>query len=913
MRKFLLIVMVIIFWYNVNAQSTNCGNVFNPTDQTDNVFRWYPVDNSYHYIWNGSNIINPFVSNNAPHLDNIVSGQDYLEEDGWVFINSNIHLSEPSNPVVVLYNRFTGIIRAMVYVNEVFSEIGGSISVNLLHSEDSPLSNILTHGSGSRVVALDSIAGRDTLIHLNGKFISENGVWYYGDFQTAYDPCVCKLAQFVGLRTELHVNRFQSITGTLNALPYKGLNNSLTSNSNIFASISKLQSLDKPFKDGFESGQQLAKLIERMKPNYVSPSPTEKKDATQVKLDDKAFRDLSNIQKAQYIASMFPKVGAVVGGGVAIFDFISNFNKPKAVNKPTTMVVLNNFKIDAKITEDITKKSYKFGVPTAAGHLGILYRSQYDNHIGLLNLLNTPKVKISRYIEKFPNQKGVPSGCNCSFANPPEWANEGLSHIQVELSEPLKWVLNQSSGIDLSNSEIKAVIELDSTLDVDMMIKANDDGVDLIKANTNSSAHPQLNNWNMHLNNWYFVKTLPDVYEKVKNNIGRFRNVEPVRYNLFSTNKNFITGRVNTIDPMIHHHNTIKDGMNNGYSFDVMVAQLGITDGSGQIIHGNCSGHQLAIKYDLNYQTYPINIDKLGYIKARYAIPYYELNKVPYGNCTPWDSKRTLTKYDEKHFLPRVYVKIIAKLRTANQSEEEGTTFIVRYRAKISSFEELPYKDNSINIQDFKDSIYVNSSTLFSIIADPSKGPELGLGPIKVLNGVFYIQAMRKIVVENTPGTPSIGYPFPKFVFVAPNCEINPEFLIANETEIISGVPEGYDIYFDSKAPKAPVSQFDLEQFCSSSVYNPELRNNLRINKTVNYSNENDYNVFVYPNPSSGVVTLQGAEEAQISVYTMLGALAYSGKCPDNNTLDLSNLPKGSYIVKIIRKNEVLNSKLVLE
>jgi len=54
--------------------------------------------------------------------------------------------------------------------------------------------------------------------------------------------------------------------------------------------------------------------------------------------------------------------------------------------------------------------------------------------------------------------------------------------------------------------------------------------------------------------------------------------------------------------------------------------------------------------------------------------------------------------------------------------------------------------------------------------------------------------------------------------------------------------------------------------------------------------------VSVYPNPTSGIIYVENAEDKEIAVYTLLGELLLRTR---QNTVDLSNYPKGIYLLQI--------------
>jgi len=71
--------------------------------------------------------------------------------------------------------------------------------------------------------------------------------------------------------------------------------------------------------------------------------------------------------------------------------------------------------------------------------------------------------------------------------------------------------------------------------------------------------------------------------------------------------------------------------------------------------------------------------------------------------------------------------------------------------------------------------------------------------------------------------------------------------------------------------------------------------------------------VKVYPNPTSGLVKIDNVEGATINVYNVAGALVQTVVSNSVNTsLNLSGLSNGSYIVKIVKNNEVVTKKVNL-
>jgi len=75
----------------------------------------------------------------------------------------------------------------------------------------------------------------------------------------------------------------------------------------------------------------------------------------------------------------------------------------------------------------------------------------------------------------------------------------------------------------------------------------------------------------------------------------------------------------------------------------------------------------------------------------------------------------------------------------------------------------------------------------------------------------------------------------------------------------------------------------------------------------------NNQNFSIYPNPTTGIVTIEGAKDSKITVYNMIGEAIYTN---DNataiTTIDLSSFSVGNYFVKIINNEGVSTQKIIL-
>jgi hypothetical protein len=74
-----------------------------------------------------------------------------------------------------------------------------------------------------------------------------------------------------------------------------------------------------------------------------------------------------------------------------------------------------------------------------------------------------------------------------------------------------------------------------------------------------------------------------------------------------------------------------------------------------------------------------------------------------------------------------------------------------------------------------------------------------------------------------------------------------------------------------------------------------------------------DTNLDIYPNPSTGILKITNASEADIQIINQLGQVVLNINDAKNlNLVDLSDMPNGTYIVKVIQNETVSTAKILL-
>jgi thiol-disulfide isomerase/thioredoxin len=71
--------------------------------------------------------------------------------------------------------------------------------------------------------------------------------------------------------------------------------------------------------------------------------------------------------------------------------------------------------------------------------------------------------------------------------------------------------------------------------------------------------------------------------------------------------------------------------------------------------------------------------------------------------------------------------------------------------------------------------------------------------------------------------------------------------------------------------------------------------------------------IVMYPNPTTGVINIENAENSTITIYNILGEVVSSINNAENlQMINLTNQPEGTYIVKIENNNSVVTQKFIL-
>ena len=142
--------------------------------------------------------------------------------------------------------------------------------------------------------------------------------------------------------------------------------------------------------------------------------------------------------------------------------------------------------------------------------------------------------------------------------------------------------------------------------------------------------------------------------------------------------------------------------------------------------------------------------------------------------------------------------------------------------------------------------------------------------------------------------------------------EISPltGYRIYRDGQLIKEIPYSFVTYFtDTQFTKG----IDVE-YCVTAVYGDEESEPVCATATITGITEKPENdgITVSPNPTNGLVRIEGVEVAEMQVYNALGQLVKFAQ--NSNEINLKGLPQGVYSLRITGvKGEITSRKIVVE
>jgi hypothetical protein len=219
----LILSLFVLICYQVNsfAQCPPNGITTNPSAPINtqapsklNTFEWrnqtFPI-NSYYSI-PGELTFSPFYQTDNIPINHFIDNKDMQPEDGWEIIRKDFgYLDDgtPSSvpithPYLVLYNKYTAIMRVFVAKGDNPAYTGARIKIEFLGGQDLMKTSLLDLSAG--FIAFDK-PFTNKIYQSIAQFLNGKWKWFYADFPMQYDPCTCLLGSKLGITIFL-INQF---------------------------------------------------------------------------------------------------------------------------------------------------------------------------------------------------------------------------------------------------------------------------------------------------------------------------------------------------------------------------------------------------------------------------------------------------------------------------------------------------------------------------------------------------------------------------------------------------------------------------------------------------------------------------------------------------------------------------------
>ena len=474
-----------------NPECPDLKNNFDWRAQTPTSTEWYPIIGP-----NGSqfNIQNPFTGPNDAFYFPYVSaqqGSNYNPEDGWELLSAQLgtygnidvnnidgwhpnmpNSSHPILPYIMLYNKYSGTLR---FFGALLSNLGSfnNFKIDLAVSQHADLGSGMpprNYNSELKTTNLLSIQGKamqpldqETSKTAMSVFVpnpknSNNFFWF--DVPLAYDPCVCNnKVQFEVTFSELREADIQ-VSGITSSRIYGSLNYGNPS----FGPL--VTGLDANFK--IDEGGSLIptgsflRLAEYFS-MHPSTSDSERTNLESLKDILACSSEIPQLIRNHYTASETEKKKHqaaidIFDANTTFFASLTNgcFSKDNAATSITSRLKASGEPIrwhplnDSKIFLALPGSNWsdeRLQFNDYVGNNGILVPAYptYNERLGVLALLETPKVKIERAgshrICKGNPQSG---GIVCN----------DYGRVRIDLMESLNYTFNPVLNVNLEESQI---------------------------------------------------------------------------------------------------------------------------------------------------------------------------------------------------------------------------------------------------------------------------------------------------------------------------------------------------------------------------------------------------------------------------------------------------------------------------
>lgn len=414
-------------------------------------------------------------------------------EDGWELIKQdfgfyyndnsgteNRTLRVSSIPYLILYNKYSGILRVMGYApNEGKNFIKVTLSLDERYKDSQNkiiASGLLRTYSKTAIPALDKETEIVSVSSYARNLDSDDSKeMFYSDFQTYYDPCTCQF------ETGLTVSFKASQQGTFSAIGINNMDLSNADNPKFLASLWETKT-DEINNNG--NGDSFKESIQGGSVHFVTNQDMEDKLkdlADQVGATQETKDDLGNVAEAVgtfaevagiLVAVANPAAGAALGAFAVIANFAGGkLGEEGATATPSISALSGIVTFDSESTDiDIANPGSKSATSSAtlssqtfnyeyaeqngtSGGYGAPVYPMYNEILGVYSLLKTPTVSV------YDQSVSAERDPNCAYLCYKSSGHRDIAFNFSPNSDNFKYILNPA----LSKRKVKILSALKIT------------------------------------------------------------------------------------------------------------------------------------------------------------------------------------------------------------------------------------------------------------------------------------------------------------------------------------------------------------------------------------------------------------------------------------------------------------------
>jgi hypothetical protein len=487
MKKIIFIIFMILSHVSFGQQNcdekgitTDPNNPINPQGEpflNNGDFNWTTPGLWDYYRSDWEQVLNPFDDSGNPNIDYIsvpIEIRDNKPEDGWELITYRLgydYLDSPlaipsqipisvlngtTHPSFILYNKYTGLLRVLVFLNrEWFNEDYQTANILLEHEANlqGQLQNALFSFSEPIVNSLDNFKKQFQFESANIVNV-DDGLWLIGDFPMAYDPCVCNFQTNLNVKSNLILEAEVNLEGIIeNTDLVTVTEDGSTQEVKVFDDFKEFYGKTTGgVTNGLKKYKELDGYVSQLGKLFAKEKSTKKKEESSFDLQKFIANIFKGSQEVEASSSnngglggllkSVPKIGAIVG---FVDFFISGGKSGSTANKENVspMAFEANVKMSGTISTTANGPNIKFATPGSQLNPSNLTREipMYNEALGVFNLTKTPIIEYVRY-KRF------------NF----------LEDIHQYKPRPLEFALNPAAGLEIMEIQATIVISYEPSM-----------------------------------------------------------------------------------------------------------------------------------------------------------------------------------------------------------------------------------------------------------------------------------------------------------------------------------------------------------------------------------------------------------------------------------------------------------------